>query len=77
VTPTGVPPPREPTKLERLAELAGMEPDELRALLRAEIEEADHELMLAVLAEAIAESAAVAPAADDSETTPGPHQQRI
>jgi hypothetical protein len=30
--------------------------DELRALLRAEIEEAEHKLMQAVLAEAIAES---------------------
>ena len=56
VIPTGVPPPREPTALERLAELAGVEPDAIRALLRAEIEEAERELMQAVLAEAIAES---------------------
>ena len=56
MTSTGVPPPREPTALERLAELAGMEPDELRALLREEIEEAEHKLMQAVLAEASAES---------------------
>jgi hypothetical protein len=45
----------EPTKLERLAELAGMEPDELRALLGEEIDEAE---MQRVLAEAIAESEA-------------------
>ena len=46
-----------PTRLERLAELAGVDPDAIRALLRAEIEEAERELMQAVLAEAIAESA--------------------
>jgi hypothetical protein len=57
--------------------LPGVDPDELRALLRAEIEEAEHELMQAVLAEAWAASASVAPAADGPETTPGPHQQRI
>jgi hypothetical protein len=77
VIPTGVPPPREPTALERLAELAGVEPDAIRALLRAEIEQAERELMQAVLAEAIAESASVALPADNPETTPGPHQQRI
>jgi hypothetical protein len=71
--PTGVPPPREPTALERLAELAGVDPDAIRALLRAEIEEAERELMRAVLAE----NASVAPAADGPETTPGPHRQRI
>ena len=54
--PTGVPPPREPTALERLAALADIDPDELRALLREEIEEAERELMQAVLAEAIADS---------------------
>jgi hypothetical protein len=48
--------PHEPTAFERLAELAGVDPDELRALLRAEIEEAEHKLMQAVLAEAIADS---------------------
>jgi hypothetical protein len=48
--------PHEPTKLERLAELAGMDADELRALLREEIEEAEYKLMQAVLAEAIAEA---------------------
>ena len=37
--------------------------DELRALLRAEIEEAEHKLMQAVLAEAIAESQPPADAA--------------
>ena len=56
VIPTGVPPPREPTALERLAALADIDPDELRALLREEIEEAERELMQAVLAEAIADS---------------------
>ena len=48
--------PHEPTRLEQLAELAGIDPDELRALLREEIEEAEHKLMQAVLADAIAES---------------------
>jgi hypothetical protein len=74
--PRGALPP-QPTRLEQLAELAGIDPDELRALLREEIEEAEHKLMQAVLAEAWAASAAVAPAADGPETTPGPHQQRI
>ena len=63
VIPTGVPPPREPTALERLAELAGVEPDAIRALLRAEIEEAERRLIQAVLAEAIAESQPPADAA--------------
>ena len=45
--------------------------------MRAEIEEAEHKLMQAVLAEAIADSASVAPAADNPETTPRRHQQRI
>jgi hypothetical protein len=76
VIPTGFPPPREPTALERLAELAGVDPDAIRALLRAEIEEAERELIRAVLAEAIAESA-IASAADNPKTTPGPQQQRI
>ena len=75
--PTGFPPPREPTALERLAELAGVDPDDLRELLRDEIEEAEHRLRQAVLAEAIAESTSVASAADNPKTTPGPQQQRI
>jgi hypothetical protein len=48
--------PHESTALERLAELVDVDPDELRALLRADIEEAEHKLMQAVLEEAIAES---------------------
>ena len=48
--------PPEPTRLERLAELAGVDPDELRDSLRDAIADADHELMQAVLAEAWAAS---------------------
>ena len=46
--PTGVPPPPEPTRLEQLAQLVGIDADELRALLRAEIEEAERRLIQAV-----------------------------
>jgi hypothetical protein len=53
---TGVPPPREPTALERVAELAGMEPDELRDYLRDAIKEAERAEMRRVLAEAQAEA---------------------
>ena len=53
--PRGALPP-QPTRLEQLAELAGVDPDDLRELLRDEIEEAEHRLRQAVLAEAIAES---------------------
>ena len=74
--PRGALPP-QPTRLEQLAELAGVDPDDLRELLRDEIEEAEHRLRQAVLAEAIAESTSVASAADGPETTRGPHQQRI
>jgi hypothetical protein len=63
VIPTGVPPPPEPTRLEQLAQLVGIDADELRALLRAEIEEAERRLIQAVLAEAIAESQPPADAA--------------
>jgi hypothetical protein len=69
--------PPQPSRLELLAREVGVDPDTLREVLRAEIEEAEHRLMQAVLAEAIAESTSVAPAADGPETTPGPHQQRI
>ena len=62
--------PHEPTALKRLAELAGIDADELRALLREEIEDAEHRLMQAVLAEAWAASASVARV----RTVPRPHR---
>jgi len=82
--PTGLPPPPEPTRLELLARGVGVAPDELRELLRdliaerrEQLEDAWRAQLERTLREALAEGASVAPAADESETTPGPHQQRI
>jgi hypothetical protein len=63
VIPTGVPPPPEPTRLERLACIAGIDADELREWLRDELaerwadeDEAFHrELWAAGFGEAVAE----------------------
>ena len=69
--------PHEPTRLEQLAELAGIDPDELRALLREEIEEAEHKLIQAVLAEARGGKRQCCPGCgrsrDHTGTTPAAH----